>query len=212
MTILRYQYPKWPGAWDGTETVTNFGTFDFDLQDVLDAVRKEQERVRQSPLAFGSFPHKVQCAILDKLAERLSRQDLVQHEIVIWNHKTREWPIERLEREKEDWTKEHFRLSRERDDGRLSTKKIQEQYRMPDYYEDSIFGDLLEHLIHEQLYKRVFCQHCANSYTPQQCSTRTWEKHDCIGWDRSGETLVCSEKHTLYSWTTQIIQSLSIRN
>lgn len=210
MTVLRYQYPKWPGQFDGIEIVTSLGTFDFVLQDVLDVLLEKQDEMVRLPHLYGKLTKDATAATLAKNIEWLKQQKSSSQEIVVWDHATRDWPIEVLEREKVEWINNSLAIL-----GASSLPKsltdalkidpigdeteVVKPYREPVSFEDSSFGESLTSLIYKPQYLKVFCSICDASYSPEQGVVVNWHAPGL-----AGEKLVCPQRHTLHSHKTRM--------
>lgn len=219
MTVLRYQYPNWPGQFDGTETVTQLGAFDFELQEVLEMLNEEREKVETNPQFHGTATWQIKLEKLLKNIAWLNREAETQSELIVWHHATRDWPIKELENAKKKWESATMRLlfgsasspSQQSLSEKFGIQLVGEAdndslYCEPEYFEDSALGDYLSRLVYARRYLEVFCSACECSCQPCHCNVETWRS---VG--RAGQKLLCSQKHTLHSHPTRMIKEKPIR-
>lgn len=187
MTVLRYQYPKWPRERDATQ-VDVPGMFDFDLREALNVLMDKQKQIER-------FSHHYGMTSGDKASALARNIDLLEKKrdtnvVIVWHHPTRDWPIEKLEKAQAKWENDSLKLlfgtaqsplqkSLSETFGiNLIEEEISEDsekaYEKPTFLEDIDFGNCLVPLIYSQVYLQVVCSLCEMTYLPQQCEVAGW--------------------------------------
>lgn len=217
MTVLRYQYPKWPGEWAGEETVINSGVFDFELADAVGRVTQAQEKLSHQ-LNIHWPAQKADNITLLALIAKLGQPGLSDREIVVWRYRTRNWSVQELEQESWRWRQALQKWSNARMpafmeslldacNGDVTTDaeepKEAEMLAPPTaYLPDALLGDNLGWLLYERKFLSVLCPACEATYTPEKCVIEQWEFSR--GYDYEGDKSICPRGHTLHGACTTI--------
>ncbi|HVF85787.1 MAG TPA: hypothetical protein VM821_07375 [Abditibacteriaceae bacterium] len=221
MTVLRYQYPRWPGESAGAEVVINSGTFDFVLEDAVERLAQAQET-----LSYNSHIHwpaqKANNLALLALIRRLKQPDLLEHEIVVWEHPTRDWSIQQLEQEQWRWGQALQKWSNANSpafmasliaafNGDVTTtveqpKEVEMFIPPTAYLPDSLLGQNLSWLLYERRFLSVLCPACEATYAPEKCVIERWKFSRSEGEECEGEKIVCPKGHTLHGACTMMTE------
>lgn len=185
MQILRYQYPQWPGHFDGQEQVTELGTFDFSLSEVHELLLKEQSN--QEKELWRSAARRNTFAVLLKNVEWVEQGIAGGEDVVVWWYPRRDVPVE--EHQKEQKRLESLELA--------GSSDSQAYYAAPPGFEDFCLGLRLAQLIYGGRYFRCACPKCDADYLPEACRIEKW-----FGGSMGGLKVACPQGHTLHAQMT----------
>ena len=178
-SIFRYRYPEWPPQLDGTDHVSQLGTFDFLLSDVLATLRAKE--IEDAKLLHLSRERRTSFSLLQKTITRI--QFMPQLGIVEWKHPSRDLSIEEKQRQ-----------------NNLQSAAPKKQPFVPEHLEDLYLGFDLENLAYAKRFARVRCAVCDEWHLPEDCSIEDWRI-----WGSGGDKYTCGKGHTLLARSTMMI-------